>query len=221
MAGEETEWAAGPAVGRTDAIQRFCVGRAVSSRWALTALKAVMISRWTGISDTRRPALTIWRNDSRRRLRGRRWIALFVRRDWRNWVDHSSPLVPEEGFDLVMRPAKVKDEGFTLALEHQSQIQPAATFHEGSDASQSQSRMQVRLPVGGIDGLHGGQNLPSSSWRDALEETRRRQQFHGARSASSVTSRNCPVRRARAVSRRMAAPALANCAAVSLYSAAK
>jgi hypothetical protein len=34
-----------------------------------------------------------------------------------------------------MRPAKVENEGLSLALENKSQMQPAATFHERLDAS--------------------------------------------------------------------------------------
>jgi hypothetical protein len=45
-----------------------------------------------------------------------------------------SPLVLQEGFDLIMRPAKMEDEGLSLALEHKSQIQRTATFHERLDA---------------------------------------------------------------------------------------
>jgi hypothetical protein len=46
-----------------------------------------------------------------------------------------SPLVLQEGFDLIMRPAEMENEGLALALEYKSQIQPTATFHERLDAS--------------------------------------------------------------------------------------
>jgi hypothetical protein len=45
-----------------------------------------------------------------------------------------SPLDLQEGFDLIMRPAEMEDEGLSLALEHKSQIQRTATFHERLDA---------------------------------------------------------------------------------------
>jgi hypothetical protein len=43
-------------------------------------------------------------------------------------------------------------------------------------------------------GLHGQHYILAAGRRDAVEESRRRQQFHGARSVSDLISRSFPIR---------------------------
>ena len=132
-----------------------------------------------------------------------------------------SPLVLQEGFNLIMRSAKVEDEGLSLALEDKPQIQSTAAFHERLDASQPHPSMQVGLAIHFIRSLHRCENHIPAISRDAFEKARSRQQLHGARSVDPVISRSLPARRAHAVSLRMATPALTLCAKASRYSDAK
>lgn len=74
-----------------------------------------------------------------------------------------------------MRAAEVEYEGLAFALEHQSQVQPAATFHEWWDAAEPQSGVQVGLAIGRFGRPHGGQDVLLPAGRDAPEETRRGQ----------------------------------------------
>jgi hypothetical protein len=108
-----------------------------------------------------------------------------------------------------------------LALENESQIQPAATLHERLDTPQSHPSVQVGLTICDTRGFHGLQDLLAAIGRDAFKEARRRKQPHGARSANSVTSRNLPRRRSLAASFLIAEPALTHCEGVSPYSDAK
>lgn len=115
----------------------------------------------------------------------------------------------------------MEHEGVFLALKYQPQVQTAAAFHEGLDATQADSSVQVRVPVCRDRGLHRGQNLCAPVDGNASKEARRSLKLHGARSASPVITRNLPARRACAASLRMTAPALALWAGVRPYSEAK
>ena len=132
-----------------------------------------------------------------------------------------SAAIPQKGTNLVMRPANVKNKGRSLALENQTQVAPAATFHKRRDSPESDARVQVGLAIRGCRRLHGDPDFLPSVSRDAFEKPWGGQQLHGARSTGPVTSRNWPTRRARAVSFFKVAPTRALCAGVSPYSAAK
>jgi hypothetical protein len=49
-----------------------------------------------------------------------------------------------------MIAAEVEDEGVGIALEDQTQVAPAATFHEWGNSPQTYARVQVRVSISGL-----------------------------------------------------------------------
>ena len=88
--------------------------------------------RWSSRSTTLPPTLVPWWLIPQSALHRRTTKVTF--RSWRQPAPSSSSLVLQEGFDLVMRPAKVENQSLPLALKNEPQIQAAATFHERRDA---------------------------------------------------------------------------------------
>ena len=120
-----------------------------------------------------------------------------------------------------MCAAQVEHERIPLALENETQIEPATALHKGRDAAKAQTRVKVWLAKRHEGGLHDGEHLVMAGGRNTFEEARRGEFLHGARSAAVVISRRVPERRARALSRFRRRPAFTLSAAVSPYSAVK
>jgi hypothetical protein len=74
----------------------------------------------------------------------------------------------EEGADFVVGAAEMEDEGVGFALENETEVEPATTFHERRDAAEAEARVKVGLAVGVKRGVHRGEDFRTAGGGDAL-----------------------------------------------------